>query len=181
MDIREYSPIKKLSPDIWIWRENILYYQGIKLTPILEIYQDSIFLYLDFYQERQFSKLLKILNNSSFEFYLVTKELNDPKIKSLNWVDLSVEAYFMSLINHKFYHSYQKLNFDPIKNLLNFVKKWGTIELLWTAYDQVLLIVDQQKYDYITGTQTYKIWEEEIRDNFKGLKRDLQLQLILNK
>jgi hypothetical protein len=178
--IKEYVSILNLNSDLWIWRGDILYYKNIKLFPLLEIEDDIIFLYIDLRLENQFSKLLKILINSDFEFYLVTNELNNPKIKSRDWVNLSVELYFLSLIDHKFYQSYKNLNFDLIKNLIGFVSKYGCIELIWEEYNKALPLIDKKVYHNITGENLYMI-PEEIRDNFKSLKRDIQLQLLFSK
>lgn len=181
MDIKLYHRILDLNPRIWTWRGDILYYKNIKLSPILEVNSDnSIFLYIDFHYENQFSKILKILINSPFEFYLVTNQLNNPKIRNKNWVSLSIESYFRSLLDFKLYNSYNKLKFDPIKNLISFVNKYSNIDLIWEEYNKILPMISKKNFDYLTGEYNYKIWDEEIRDNFKSLQRDIKIKIIFN-
>lgn len=181
MDIREYDLILSLDPNLWIWKKDILYYKELKLTPFLEIGEDqTIFLYVNLYNENKFTKLLRILINSPFEFYLVTNQLNDPKVRRDQWLNLSLEAYFQSLLDYRFYSTYKNLNWDVVANIIQFTNKYGSVESIWESYNLLLTQVDKKQYDHVTGEYNYKIWDEEVRDNFKSLQRDIQLQLLFN-
>lgn len=181
MNFKEYSPVLDLQQNNeWIFKSNILYYDNqIIKTPMLEIYkEDTIFLYLDLKNSRRVISLIKILKESPFDFYLVCPNFNDPKVKRSNWVNLSIKSYFDSFINNTMFLAYKDLDWDPIKNLIKFTKIFGNNQILLECYNRNKELVNKQSHDWTTGEYKYN-YDEEVRDFYNSLYRDIQLQMIL--
>jgi hypothetical protein len=75
--------------------------------------------------------------------------------------------------------SYKELDWDPIKNLIEFVRKYGNTQILLEEYNKAKKLVNTQSTDWTTGEYKYN-YDEEIRDFYNSLYRDIQLQMILD-
>ena len=69
-------------------------------------------------------------------------------------------------------------DFDLLKNLTEWVYKYSDIKLLKIRFDYVLSEVNSNWYDYYSNKRIFD-YNDEIREEFRTLWRDIQINQIL--
>ena len=74
--------------------------------------------------------------------------------------------------------SFNKLNFDYIGNLVEWVKEENKFPELKKIYDEVKKEVERSWYDWPNKGKVYQ-YPEHIREEYLTIWRDIQISLIL--
>ena len=111
------------------------------------------------------------------EFYFTTPLLSIPKrIENLN--KMVIENYFRSYSNKYFFRGFNDIEFDLIYNMVKWTEKEDCFDLVKEIYDKTEKEVSRENYDYYSNRKYYE-YDEDIRESFRGLYRDIQISKIL--
>jgi hypothetical protein len=122
-------------------------------------------------------KLTKKIMKMDVEFYFTTPLLANPKsIENLN--QKVVENYIHSYTNKHFFYGFKDIDFDLIHNMVKWTEKEDCFDLVKEIYDNYQKLVNQEYYDYYSNRSFYP-YDEEIRQVFVGLYRDIQISKLL--
>ena len=182
MDLNKLIPLK-FRPTIgcdWVVKGKYLMYRKIEHIPVAFIEDDIVYIFLDNRIPRQILKLTKwIINNFDVEFYFTTPRLSDPSgMSRYNYKEAVVKHYLFSYSQPHFFMEFDKIGFDLIKNMVDWCVKEECADLIKECYDVVNKKVQRGYYDYYTNSKKYD-YKEEIREDFRTLYRDIQINQIL--
>jgi hypothetical protein len=74
--------------------------------------------------------------------------------------------------------SFNKIDFDYIGNMVEWVKEESKFEILKKIYDDLKKEVDRNWYDWSSKDKIYE-YPENIREEYLTIWRDIQISLIL--
>lgn len=172
--------LDKVIPDNsknWIIRGEFLFFEKIHLIPLCTIIDDIYYVMLDARLHNQVLKLAKNLMKMNVEFYFTTPLISNPAgVDNLN--SKVIETYIHSWTNKYFFRGFKKIDFDLIHNMVKWTEKENCFDLVKDIYDRYEKIVSQEYYDYYANRKFYS-YDEEIRESFKGLYRDIQISKLL--
>ena len=161
----------------WIVRGEFLFYKKLSLIPVCTIIDDIYYVMLDGKCHKAILKLTKKIMKMDVEFYFTTPLLASPKsIENFNQKVL--ENYIHNYTNKHFFHGFKNIDFDLIHNMVKWTEKQNCFDLVKEIYDKYQKLVNQEYYDYYSNRSFYP-YDEEIRQAFVGLYRDIQLSKIL--
>lgn len=163
----------------WKIKDNIVYVRYLAWIPIINFKQDPVQVYFD---TRLHRYLLKIIPKIKTEFYLVSPILIDPKNKYLDEEEVhrvNILNMISNYSNPKFFHGFQKIDFELLTHLVKYCKKYDSMLLIKEAYDHVNSEVNVKHNDWYTNRSFYP-YSEEIRIEFNGLYRQIKLADLLN-
>jgi hypothetical protein len=127
---------------------------------------------------KQVIQLTSILMNSGLEFYFTTPLASNPS-GVLDYKREVITSYFNSYSNFKFLRGFNKIEFDLIKNLIEWVDKNDANELLKPVYEKINKSIQMGYYDYYQKKDIYG-YGYDIREEFRTLWRDIQISKILS-
>ena len=133
-------------------------------------------MFLDLRIQRQVVDLIHHLENSKIKFYFTHPEFSNPG-EEFN-IDKIPLHCFRCYADPKFYKSIKKIDFDFIKNLVNFTKEFSDFETLLLNFKIVQKEVGKKWYDYYSKKDIWN-YSEEIREEFRTLWREIQINNIL--
>ena len=111
------------------------------------------------------------------EFYFTTPLLSIPKrIETLNKV--VIENYFNNYSNKYFFRGFNDIGFDLIYNMVKWTEKEDCFDLVKEIYDKIEKRVNYEHNDWYSNRKYYE-YDEDIRESFRGLYRDIQISKIL--
>lgn len=174
MDLNRLIPNKS---EDWQVRSNFLMIRKLDWIPICYIDGGVVYVFLDARVHKAVIKLTKHLISQNFKFYFTTPELSNPKgIQDAE--NKIIYHYLNSYTNKDFYRLFKKLDFDLIKNMVDWAKMTGSFHLIKLNYETLNKMVQRKYHDYYSGKDIYN-YNEEIREEFNSLWRDIQISQIL--
>lgn len=175
MDLNNIIPDN--SPN-WILRGDFLFYKKINLIPVCTIIDDVYYIMLDGKCHKAILKLTKKIMKMDVEFYFTTPLMASPKsIENFN--QEVIQNYIHNYTNIHFFHGFRDINFDLIHNMVKWTEKENCFDLVKGIYDKYQKSINNKYYDYYSNRSFYS-YDEEIREAFVGLYRDIQISKILN-
>ncbi len=161
----------------WIVKGKFLMFKKIEHIPIAYLEDDTVYVFLDVRIVKEVIRLVKYLVNSNIEFYFTSPKMSDPKGVD-NYKDHIVSHYIYSYSNKEFFYKIRNIdNFDFIQNMVNWCKKEKCLDLIKINYDLISNRVSKESYDYYSN-RSYFTYDEEIREEFRTLYRDIQISLL---
>jgi len=174
MDLNSIIPDKS---DSWIIKGDFLFYRKIHLIPLCTMINGVYYVLLDAKCHKAVLKLTKKLMKMDAEFYFTTPLIANPK--GVDDFNLKVvDTYIHNYANKHFFCGFRELDFDLIHNMVKWTEKENCFDLVKDIYDKYQKIVNQEHYDYYANRSFYD-YDEEIRESFRGLYRDIQISKIL--
>lgn len=174
MDLNNIIPDN--SPN-WILRGDFLFYKKINLIPVCTIIDDIYYIMLDGKCHKAILKLTKKIMKMDVEFYFTTPLMASPKsIENFN--QEVIQNYIHNYTNIHFFHGFRDINFDLIHNMVKWTEKENCFDLVKGIYDKYQKSINNKYYDYYSNRSFYS-YNEEIREAFVGLYRDIQISKIL--
>lgn len=174
MDLNNIIPDN--SPN-WIVRGDFLFYKKINLIPVCTIIDDIYYIMLDGKCHKAILKLTKKIMKMDVEFYFTTPLMASPKsIENFN--QEVIQNYIHNYTNIHFFHGFRDINFDLIHNMVKWTEKENCFDLVKGIYDKYQKSINNKYYDYYSNRSFYS-YNEEIREAFVGLYRDIQISKIL--
>ena len=161
----------------WIVKGGFLFYKRLNLIPVCTIINDIYYVMLDGKCHKAILKLTKKIMKMDVEFYFTTPLLASPKsIENFN--QKVVENYIHSYTNKHFFHGFKDIHFDLIHNMVKWTEKENCFDLVKEIYDKYKKVVSQEYYDYYSN-RSFHQYDEEIREAFASLYRDIQISKLL--
>lgn len=173
MDLDSIIPVDER----WSLSRGIVYFKKLQKVPILILIEDVPHILLENKIPKQVIELTSALLDSKLEFYFTTPLASNPA-GVRDYKKEVISSYFNSYINSKFFRGFKKIEFDLIKNLIDWVDKNDASELLKPIYEKVNTSIQIGYYDYYQRKDIYE-HEIDIRTDFNTLWRDIQISRIL--
>lgn len=179
MELNDLIPLKFI-PTIgcdWVIKSDYLMYKKYELIPLAYMNGDIVYVILENKLRNQVIKLVKHLVKLNVEFYFTTPEITDPSGVE-NLPDKIIKHYLYSYAQKEFYNSFNNIEFDIIKNMVDWATKFGYYDLIKENYENILKKVNYKTHDLYYNKTIYD-YEEDIRERFKGLYREIQINQLL--
>jgi hypothetical protein len=154
-----------------------MYVKYTKL-PIAYIEDDIVYIFLDLKAVKQISKIVKHLVERNIEFYFSSPEFSNPSADISDYNNKILMHYLFSYADKGAFKEFKRINFDLIKNMVDFCEKNDCHALLKGCYDKVKKTVMVGHHDYYSSSDFYN-YPLEIRDEFENLYRDIQINRII--
>lgn len=178
MHLYKLIPKKQRHNREWSVGKDYVFFKKLHNVPLCYFEDGIVWVFLDLRIQRQVVDLISHLEKSNLKFYFTHPEFSNPGEEfEINKIHLH---YFRCYADPKFYKSIKKINFDFIKNLVNFTKEFSDFETLLLNLKIVQKEVGKKWYDYYSKSKK-EIWDypEEIREEFRTLWREIQINNIL--
>jgi len=179
MDLDKILPKNK---EIKISKDRV-FIKNIAWLPLIEIISDNfLYIYLDLRLVNDVIKVVKNLQKTDYEFYFIPTIMSDPGLRLSDDEYLSdiVRNYLRSYSRINFYNGFNKIGFDIIENMVKFCESQNCYHLVKDIYNDVNIDVQNQFFDFYSGKYKFEIENEDIREEFKTLYRQIQLNRIIN-
>ncbi len=176
MDLYKLIPKKQRHNRDWSVGKDYVFFKKMHNIPVCYFEDDTVWVFLDLRIQRQIVELIDHLQNSTLKLYFTHPEFSNPgEVFDIKKIPLH---YFRCYADPKFHKSINKIEFDFIKNLVNFTKEFSDFETLHANFKIVHKEVSKKWYDYFSKKD---IWDypEEIREDFRTLWREIQINNIL--
>lgn len=178
MDIYDFIPEKNQN---WIVSNNTIYFKKHGLIPILKKIDGQYYISLD---RRVLKKVLKLTSHLiSLEqpfFYCDRLTISEKHIYSED-LELIIKNYILSLEDEIFFDFVQNSEFDYINNLTEFLNMYDCHSIFKNVYESLKFGHFQKMWvDWYTRTTHYVVKNEEIRDFFMGLERQIKLNIFFS-
>lgn len=160
----------------WVIKNNKIYYKKGEHSLALMLENDIIYVIIDIKIYKKTVKLIKNLMDLNIKFYLIN--LNQHKLIENDFNIHMIRSYLYTYINKEYFYGFKKINFDLISNLVEWAKDNNCIDKIKECYDSIKSIVNTNYYDYYSNRYIYD-YEEEIRDSYHNIYRDIYLEIIL--
>jgi len=181
MELNDIIPLK-FRPTIgcdWVVKNNFLMYKHYEHIPVAFIEDDIVYVFLDNKIPKQILKLTKWLIKHHYEFYFTTPLLSNPKGIIEDEVNNTViKHYLYCYIQKPFYDGFRKIGLDLIENMVKWCVREKCTESIKECYDQILVKVNRSEYDHWSNKTSFE-YVGEIREDYKTLYRDIQINMIL--
>jgi hypothetical protein len=176
MDLYKLIPKKQRHNRDWSVGKDYVFFKKLHNVPLCYFKDGIVWVFLDLRIQRQVVDLIHHLENSNLKFYFTHPEFSNPGEEfNINKIPLHC---FRCYADSKFYKSIKKIDFDFIENLVSFTKEFSDFETLLLNFKIVQKEVGKKWYDYYNKKD---IWDysEEIREEFRTLWREIQINNIL--
>jgi hypothetical protein len=179
MELYDLIPKKyKHLNDKWLVKSNTVMFKNYNFIPLFFRSDDNtIYIYLDLRLKKQVIELTKELDKKGYNFFFTVPEFSKPS----GVIDLKnkvITNYLIRYADTYFYENFNKINFDLIKNMVDWSIKNDCYHLIKSNFDIVLKKVYRKDYDYYSRRENYR-YPIEIRNSFDTLYRDIQINQIL--
>lgn len=164
--------------DSWIVKGDFLMYTKYSNIPVAYIVDDIVFIFLDFKVVKAISKLIKHLVANNINFFFDSPEFSNPAADTTEYNTKVITHYLFAHANKNIYSEFKKINFDLIKNMVDFCERNNCHDILKPCYDIVKKSVLRKDLDYYTNKTIYD-YPSEIREEFENLYRDIQISRII--
>ena len=164
--------------DNWSISGGILHYKKIIKIPLCYIDNNEVvWIFLDARVKKIVIKLVgKLLKENKKFFFAYPDSANPSGI--FRYHEKVIYHYLYTWIRGEFNEGFNKLNFDYIGNLVEWVKEEEKFTVLKKIYDELKKEVDRNWYDWQSKGKVYE-YPEHIREEYLTLWRDIQISLIL--
>ncbi len=179
MELSKLIPLKSI-PSVgceWVIKGNFLMYRRYEHIPVAYINNDTVYIFLENKIPNQILKLTKWIINLGVEFYFSDPEFSNP-YGMVDYHKETIHHYLYSYSKKHFFYGFRKINFDLIKNMVDWCDKENCSYLIKDVYQDVNKIVQRKDYDYYRKDYNH-INPVEIREDFKTLYRDIQINKII--
>lgn len=173
MDLNKIIP----QSDNWYFSKGIIYFKKIQKIPICILVDDIPHIILENKIPKRVLELTKNLMKSGEEFYFTTPLSTNPS-GVFDFKNEVIRSYFYSYSNTKFFVGFKKINFDLIKNLIDWSEKNDAWYLVKPIYDDINKKIQRQNHDYYSHKDYYD-YDYEIREEFRTLWREIQINKII--
>jgi hypothetical protein len=161
----------------WAIKGKYLMFKKYENIPVCFIDDDIVYVFLDSKIHNVILKITKHLMCLGHDFYFTTPLLSIPKrIETLNKV--VIENYFNNYSNKYFFRGFNDIGFDLIYNMVKWTEKEDCFDLVKEIYDKIEKKVNYEHNDWYSNRKYYE-YDEDIRESFRGLYRDIQISKIL--
>lgn len=165
----------------WKLSNGILYRKKVAWLPIIKIDNNVFYIY---FNKRLANEIVRILRHyNGEEIYMISPIFSDPKVFRNTDIDSyhekNLDNYLKNYVSSKFYYQFKKIGFDLVSNLVSYCQKNDCFYLLKEIYDVRNKIIQNKSNHYYTG-QAYYRYDEEIRNEFNSLYRQIRINQILN-
>lgn len=174
MELSDFIPDNS---ENWKVNKGQLTYKKYVNIPICFIEENIVYVYLDIRISKAVLKIVNKLINMGIEFYMTTPELSNPKGVE-DYYNSVIYHYLRSYIQKEFFKSFEKIEFDLIKNMTDWANREGCFNLIKENYELVKKLVNRNFYDYYRKDNIYD-YSQEIRDDFDRVYREIQINRIL--
>jgi hypothetical protein len=179
MKLSDLIPKKWSNNKNWIVGDYYLFYKRYVNLPIAYIDNDDncVYIFFDIRLKKEVIRIVEHLISERVEFYFMTPEFSNPSgVIDLNYKN--IKHYLKSYANQYFYDSFHKMNFDLIKNMVDWTDKNNCYDLIKECYDLVYSKISKGSYDYYSNKTVFE-YPEYIRSDYRTLYRDIQISKIL--
>lgn len=176
MDLNKLIPNNQKHNRDWSVTKKYVLFKKLHNIPVCYFEDDIVWIFLDLRITRQVIDVIKHLENLDIKFFFTHPEFSNPgQVFEINRIPTH---YFRCFADAKFHKSVTKIKFDFIKNLVDFTKLYSNFETLKISFDKVQKEVNRHWYDYYSQKEIYD-YSEEIREEFRTLWREIQINNIL--
>jgi hypothetical protein len=175
--------LNSLIPDIssdssWSIKGRFLMFRKYENIPTCYIDDNVVYVFLDNRIKNPIIKLVKHLMRINCEFYFTSPIFSHPSYKGLELDrDKIINHYLFSYVQYGFFKGFNKIEFDLIKNLVDWCIKEDCVDLIRPIYDELDHKINSFYYDWYTNQRVYE-YSEEIRNDYKTLYREIQINII---
>lgn len=173
MDLNKIMP----NGDSWSFSKGIIYFKKIQKIPICILIDDVPHIILENKIPKRVLELTKNFMKSDQEFYFTTALSTNPS-GVIDFKNEVIRSYLYSYANTKFFVGFKKINFDLIKNLIDWSEKNDAWYLVKSKYDEINKKIQKSYYDYYQQKDLYD-YDYEIREEFRTLWREIQINKII--
>lgn len=179
MELNKLIPLKFI-PNIdceWVVKGKYLMYRRYEHIPMAYIEDDIVYIFLENKIPNQVLKLTKWVANLGVEFYFADPEFSNPSGIE-NYHRDTIYHYLHSYAQKHFFKGFKDIEFDLIKNMVDWCTKEGCTELIKDVYSKINTRIQKGYFDYYSGKDIYE-YKNEIREEFRTLYRDIQINQII--
>ena len=174
MELNDLIPNSNKS---WVIKGKFIMFKKVEHIPVCFIEDNIIYVLLDAKIHNPILKITKHLMELEHEFYFTTPLLSIPKgFDNIN--SLIIENYFNNYSNKYFFRGFNDIGFDLIYNMVKWTEKEDCFDLVKEIYDKIEKKVNREYNDWYANRKYYE-YDEDIRESFRGLYRDIQISKIL--
>lgn len=173
MDLNKIIP----QNENWSFSKGIIYFKKLQRIPVCIIIDDTPHIILENKIPKQVLELTKKLMSTGDEFYFTTPLATNPS-GVYEFKNEVIKGYFNSYSNTKFFHGFKKINFDLIKNLIDWSEKNDAWYLVKPIYEEINKKIQKKYRDYWISKDYYE-YDFDIREEFRTLWREIQINKIL--
>lgn len=173
MDLDKIIPEK----ENWSFSKGIIYYKKLFKIPVCIWIDDIPHIILENKLPKQVVELTKNFAKSGQEFYFTTPDASNPA-GVFDFKKEVIMSYLNSYSNTKFFHGFKKINFDLIKNLIDWSEKNDAWYLVKPIYEDINKNIQKQHRDYWQNKDYYD-YDFEIREEFRTLWIEIQINKII--
>lgn len=164
----------------WLIDHDILYYNGYCKIPMLYVSDSRVWIILDMRSIKAVLILVKYLTKKNIKFYFHYRDTNYKNLSSQEEIYINIiKNYINTLGNETFYDNINKIGFDYIKNLTDFLIEYKCMYLFDDTFSILKKKLLIEHYDYYSKSQWYNIPREDIRDCISGLDREIKLNMLI--
>jgi hypothetical protein len=173
MDLNKIIP----QNENWSFSKGIIYFKKLQRIPVCIIIDDTPHIILENKIPKQVIELTKKIMSTGDEFYFTTPLATNPS-GVYEFKNEVIKGYFNSYSNPKFFHGFKKINFDLIKNLIDWSEKNDAWYLVKPIYEEINKKIQKKYRDYYLSKDYYE-YDFDIREEFRTLWREIQINKIL--
>lgn len=177
MNLSELVPNN--SPN-WSFDNKFIYWKKYQRVPLCFVESDnSVILILDNRLPKPLLKLVDFLTKQNIKFYFLPPEMTNPSgVFEDEFEELVIKHYLQSYATKEFFFGFEKINFDLIKNLTDWINYRGCFDKLKPIFDEVQKQVLTKHFDWYSKKDYYD-FNELIRNEFQSLYRQIQISQII--
>lgn len=178
MDIERFIP--ESNPN-WVVKHNTLYYKKGGLIPVLKKIDGNYFVSLDRRLTKKVIKVIRNLQETGLIFYLCDRMTIAEKHIYNEDIERIIRNYLLAISDENFFHYIQNSNFDYIENLTNFLNLYDCHRIFKKVYNQLMYgHFLRVSVDWYTRNTYHEVKNEEIRDYYQILERQIKLNIFFS-
>jgi len=163
--------------DSWKISKGQLLYKKYIWLPAFVSAEDGNYVFLDRRMHKAIIKLVARLVDLGIDFSCVSPDFASPKGID-RWKQLNIEHCLRAYASKEFFRGFEKIGFDLIKNMVDWTEREGCYDSIKECYEKIRKEVCRSYYDYYSNKHVFD-YEEEIRDAFDRIYREIQINRIL--
>lgn len=176
MNLSELIPNN--SPN-WSFDNKFIYWKKYQKIPLCFIEDSGVVLFLDNRLPKPVLKLVEFLVEKNIKFYFLPPQMSNPSgIFEDEFEELVIRHYLKSYATKEFFFGFQKIDFDLIKNMTDWITKMGCFDKLKPIFDEVQKEVLRKHFDWYSKKDYYD-FNSLIREEFQSLYRQIQISQII--
>jgi len=178
MDIDRFIPDNS---ENWIIKHNIIYFKKYGLMPILKKIDGHTFISLDRRITKPVIKISNKLSKMEESFFFCDRNTIFKENIYINDINNIIENYLTSIIDETFFKFISSSNFDYINNLSMFLITYDCHREFKLIYDlQKEKLFNKKWTDWYTNKDYWEVKNEEIRDYYSILERQIKLNIFFS-